>query len=88
MAARKTMVKPAMQKKAAPRATAVKKKTPKAMAAKAAVRRPWSKDDLRELKSQARKKVPADQIAKSLKRTEGATRQKAFSEGISLDSRR
>jgi len=35
----------------------------------------------------ARKKAPAKKIAKSLKRTEGATRQKAFSMGLSLDSR-
>jgi hypothetical protein len=35
----------------------------------------------------ARKKRPAAKIAKSLKRSEGATRQKAFSMGLSLDSR-
>jgi hypothetical protein len=35
----------------------------------------------------ARKKTRAAQIAKKLRRTEGATRQKAFSIGISLDSR-
>ncbi len=35
----------------------------------------------------ARKKTSASQIAKKLKRTEGATRQKAFSIGLSLDSR-
>jgi hypothetical protein len=34
------------------------------------------------LKSLARKKTPAGKIAKSLKRTEGATRQKAFSIGF------
>jgi hypothetical protein len=42
---------------------------------------------VRELKSGARKKTPAGKIAKALKRTEGATRQKAFSLGLSLDSR-
>jgi NACalpha-BTF3-like transcription factor len=78
MAARKAVAKPAVTKKAAPKATAAKK----------AVRRPWSKDDVRALKTQARQKVTAEKIAKALKRTEGATRQKAFSEGISLDSRR
>jgi hypothetical protein len=31
--------------------------------------------------------TPAGKIAKALKRTEGATRQKAFSLGLSLDSR-
>jgi hypothetical protein len=45
-------------------------------AKKPPVRRPWSKDDLRTLKSMARKE-PVSKIAKSLKRTEGATRQKA-----------
>jgi hypothetical protein len=35
----------------------------------------------------AKKKTTAGQIAKKLKRTEGATRQKAFSIGLSLDSR-
>ena len=39
------------------------------------------------LKTLAKKKTPAKKIAKSLKRTEGATRQKAFSMGLSLDSR-
>jgi hypothetical protein len=38
-------------------------------------------------KSAARNKTPARKIAKSLKRSEGATRQKAFSLGLSLDSR-
>jgi hypothetical protein len=35
----------------------------------------------------AKRKTPASRIAKKLKRTEGATRQKAFSIGLSLDSR-
>ena len=50
-------------------------------------RRAWTADQVRELKSLARKKTPARKIAKSLKRTEGATRQKAFSMGLSLDTR-
>lgn len=50
-------------------------------------RRAWTTEQIRELKSLARKKTPAGKIAKSLKRTEGATRQKAFSIGLSLDSR-
>jgi hypothetical protein len=50
-------------------------------------RRAWTSVQVRELKSLARKKVPANKIAKSPKRTEGATRQKAFSIGLSLDSR-
>ncbi|MGA8899668.1 hypothetical protein [Bradyrhizobium sp.] len=47
----------------------------------------WSKEHVRALKAMAKKKRPAGAIAKSLKRTEGATRQKAFSMGLSLDSR-
>ena len=39
------------------------------------------------LKSAAKKKIRASNIARTLKRTEGATRQKAFSLGLSLDSR-
>jgi hypothetical protein len=50
-------------------------------------RREWTADNVRTLKTLARKKTPASVIARSLKRTEGATRQKAFSLGLSLDSR-
>jgi hypothetical protein len=50
-------------------------------------RRAWTTAHVRELKSLARKKTPAKKIAKALERTEGATRQKAFSMGLSLDSR-
>ena len=47
------------------------------------VRRPWTKDDLRLLKGMARKE-PLAKIAKSLKRTLGATRHKATMIGVSL----
>jgi hypothetical protein len=47
----------------------------------------WSAAHVRALKSMAKKKTSASKIAKALKRTEGATRQKAFSLGLSLDSR-
>jgi len=47
----------------------------------------WSAEQVRTLKSMAKNKSPASKIAKALKRTEGATRQKAFSIGLSLDSR-
>jgi NADH:ubiquinone oxidoreductase subunit len=55
--------------------------------AKKIQRREWTKDDLRELKALAKQKKPAPKIAKSLKRTVGATRQMAFKLGVSLDSR-
>jgi hypothetical protein len=57
------------------------------MAKRNSKRREWTKIDVRELKTLAREKTPARKIARTLKRTEGATRQKAFSLGVSLDSR-
>ena len=42
---------------------------------------------IRELKSLARKKVSATQIARGFKRTVAALRQKAMALGVSLDSR-
>jgi hypothetical protein len=53
----------------------------------APARRPWSKDDVRLLKSIARKE-PASKIAKALKRTEAATRQKATKLGVSVSMTR
>ncbi len=50
-------------------------------------RRAWTSDHVRTLKRLARKKMPAGKIARTLKRTEGATRQKAFSLGLSLETR-
>jgi hypothetical protein len=55
--------------------------------AKKSKRRAWSKDDVRTLKALARQKTPAGKIARALKRTEGATRQRASSLGISLETR-
>ncbi len=57
------------------------------MAKKVSTRLAWTPDHVRTLKTLARKKTTAARIAKTLKRTEGATRQKAFSLGLSLDSR-
>ena len=47
----------------------------------------WTAAHVSTLKSMAKKKTTAGKIAKALKRSEGATRQKAFSLGVSLDSR-
>jgi hypothetical protein len=55
--------------------------------AKKSRRRSWTPADIRTLKTAAKKKTRAASIARTLKRTEGATRQKAFSLGLSLDSR-
>ena len=57
------------------------------MAKKATKRRAWTPEHVRTLKTLARKKTHAARIAKTLKRSEGATRQKALSIGLSLDSR-
>ena len=54
---------------------------------KRATRHAWTTEHVRSLKTLARKKTTAAKIAKTLKRTEGATRQKAFSLGLSLDTR-
>ncbi len=58
-----------------------------ARAKKPQARRPWSKDDVKLLKGMARKE-PAAKIAKALKRTEGATRQKATALSVSLNTAR
>jgi hypothetical protein len=55
--------------------------------AKKSKRRAWTTEHVRTLKVLAKQKKPAGRIAKTLKRTEGATRQKAFSMGLSLDTR-
>lgn len=53
------------------------------MSLKKPKRRAWTPTQVRELKTSAGKR-PAARIAKRLKRSEGATRQKACSLGISL----
>jgi len=57
-------------------------------AKKRAARRPWSKEDERELREHSRNKSPIKTVVKSMKRTPGALRQKAFSMGLSLGHRR
>jgi hypothetical protein len=44
-------------------------------------------EDVRDLKALGKAKTPAAKIARRLKRTEGALRQKALHLGISLNSR-
>jgi hypothetical protein len=57
------------------------------MAKRNSKRRSWTSADVRVLKSAARNKTSAKKVARSLKRSEGATRQKAFTLGLSLDTR-
>jgi hypothetical protein len=52
---------------------AMKRPTPN----KTTTRRPWSKDDVRMLKTLVGEKTKTSVIARELKRTKGATRQKA-----------
>jgi hypothetical protein len=59
------------------------------MASKRARRsRAWSKEDVRELKAHSRSKSPVKKIAKAMKRTVGALRQKALSPELPLGHRR
>ncbi|SHH06667.1 hypothetical protein [Bradyrhizobium erythrophlei] len=53
---------------------------------KKVVRRAWSKEDLRTLKTMAKAKAGVAKIAKSLKRTPGATSVMAAKHGISLST--
>jgi hypothetical protein len=48
----------------------------------------WTKDDLKELKRHSREKTPVSKIAKSMKRTEGTIRMKAYQLGFSVGHRR
>jgi hypothetical protein len=54
------------------------------MAKKTTKLRAWTKDDVRMLKTLAREKTKTTVIARKLKRTEGATRQKAKGLGVAL----
>jgi hypothetical protein len=55
---------------------------------KALARKPWTEEDLRELKAHSKTRTPAVQVAKAMKRTEAAVRQKAKTIGIGLGHRR
>jgi hypothetical protein len=54
---------------------------------KKVVRRAWSKEDVRTLKSMAKDKQGVTKIAKALKRTIGATSVMAAKRGVSLSTR-
>jgi hypothetical protein len=51
------------------------------------VRRPWTKEDMRLLKSMARDKKGVTKIAKALRRTTRAVGNKSYLLGVSLDTR-
>jgi hypothetical protein len=57
------------------------------MAKKVVKRQPWTKEDIRTLKTLAREKKKTTTIARMLKRTVGATYQQASKLGVALGSR-
>jgi hypothetical protein len=52
------------------------------------VRNPWTKEDLRQLKAHSKTRTPVVEVAKAMKRTEAAVRQKAKTIGVGLGHRR
>jgi hypothetical protein len=57
------------------------------MKKKKVVRRAWSKQDVRTLKTMAKSKAGVAKIAKALKRSPGATSVMAAKHGLSLSTR-
>ncbi|MGY4503350.1 hypothetical protein ACVWYH_007307 [Bradyrhizobium sp. GM24.11] len=55
---------------------------------KQVVRREYTKEDVKELRSHSKAKTPVAKIAKLTKRSVGSLRQKALKLGISLGHRR
>jgi hypothetical protein len=53
---------------------------------KTAIRREWTKEDVKTLKFLAKQKTGVTKIAKKLKRTPGATAAKACTLGVSLST--
>ena len=51
-------------------------------------RRPWLAAEVKAMRTAAKNLVPAKRIARLLKRTEGAIRQKALALGLSLNALR
>ncbi len=45
---------------------------------------PWTKEDVKALKAHSKSRTPVAQVAKEMKRTEGALRRKAGILGIGL----
>jgi hypothetical protein len=60
----------------------------KEMTKKTTKLRPWTKDDVRLLKSLAREKIKTSVIARKLKRNLGATYQRASRLGVTLSGGR
>ena len=56
--------------------------------AKKVKRMEWTKEHVSELKAHSKSKTPTAKVAKALKRSEGAIRQKAMSLGIKVGHKR
>jgi hypothetical protein len=52
------------------------------------VLKPWTKDDVRELKAHSRARTPVVKVSKAMKRTVGALRRRAGILGVGLGHRR
>jgi hypothetical protein len=52
------------------------------------VRNPWTKEDLRQLKAHSKARTPVVEVAKAMKRTEAAVRQKAKTIAVGPGHRR
>ncbi|MGA8582338.1 MAG: hypothetical protein WB715_00545 [Roseiarcus sp.] len=55
---------------------------------KPTVRKPWTQEDLRQLKAHSKTRTPVVDVAKAMKRSEAAVRQKAKTIGVGLGHRR
>ena len=55
---------------------------------KPTVHKPWTKEDLRQFKDHSKTRTPVVDVAKAMKRTEAAVRQKAKTIGVGLGHRR
>jgi hypothetical protein len=56
--------------------------------AKKIVARPYTKVDVRELRTHSKARTPVAKVAKAMKRTEGSLRQKALRLGIGIGHQR
>jgi hypothetical protein len=56
--------------------------------AKKIVARPYTKVDVKELRTHSKARTPVAKLAKAMKRTEGSLRQKALRLGIGLGHQR
>jgi hypothetical protein len=72
------------------KATTKKSIAKKASPAKSARRviKPWTKDDVRNLKAHSKARTPVAKISKQMKRTVGALRRRAGILGVPLGERR